>query len=106
MDDPVECLNCKTKEGDFDMAKDSIDKAGLSEDENSRRDFIKAAGKLAVYTPPALMLLMRPTPNAIAASGGVSQTTGISQYNEDRQGDLVTEAPEREHSHRRFWFWR
>ena len=86
------------------MMKDSIDKAGLSEAEQSRREFMKAAGKLAVYTPPALMLLMRPTPNAIAASAGSTQTTG--GYQEDRQGELVVEASEHDHSYRRFWLWR
>ena len=87
------------------MAQDSIDETGLSEAEKSRREFIKAAGKLAVYTPPALMLLMRPTPDAIAASAGGPQRTDDDGY-EDRQGNLVTVAPERNHGHRRFSLWR
>ena len=34
---------------------------GQSETEQSRRDFLKKAGKFAVYTPPAVMLLMKPS---------------------------------------------
>lgn len=36
--------------------------------EESRRRFIKAAGKLAIYTPPAMMLLMKPN---VYAAGSV-----------------------------------
>jgi formiminotetrahydrofolate cyclodeaminase len=32
-----------------------------SETEESRRSFLKKAGKFAVYTPPAVMLLMKPS---------------------------------------------
>ena len=84
------------------MAKDSIDETGLSEAEKSRREFIKAAGKLAVYTPPALMLLMRPTPNAIAASAGGYQhtdTDGDDGY-EDKDGNLVGAAPDQDNGYR------
>ncbi len=28
---------------------------------NSRRSFLKKAGKLAIYTPPAMMVLMKPS---------------------------------------------
>ena len=28
---------------------------------NSRRDFLKKTGKFAIYTPPAMMLLMKPS---------------------------------------------
>ena len=90
------------------MAEDSTDKAGLSEDEKSRREFIKAAGKLAVYTPPVLMLLMRPAKDAIAASAGTTQGAGYQgdAYEEDREGNLVWEGSEGEHSDRRFSLWR
>jgi hypothetical protein len=37
---------------------------------STRRDFMKTAGKLAVYTPPAIMLLMHPSREAIACSPG------------------------------------
>lgn len=32
-----------------------------AESEKSRRDFLKKAGKFAVYTPPAVMVLMKPS---------------------------------------------
>jgi len=42
--------------------------APLESDEESRRDFLKKAGKLALYTPPAIMLLMHPSRHALACS--------------------------------------
>ncbi len=36
--------------------------------EESRRDFLKKAGKMAIYTPPAIMLLMHPSRHALACS--------------------------------------
>jgi len=36
--------------------------------EESRRDFLKKAGKMALYTPPAIMLLMQPSRHALACS--------------------------------------
>ena len=35
----------------------------------SRRNFLKTAGKIAVYTPPAMMALANPSLEAIARSG-------------------------------------
>ncbi len=35
--------------------------ANSEETANSRRDFLKKAGKFAVYTPPAIMMLMKPS---------------------------------------------
>lgn len=40
----------------------------VESDEKSRRDFLKKAGKLALYTPPAIMLLMHPSRHALACS--------------------------------------
>lgn len=40
----------------------------LESSEDSRRDFLKRAGKMALYTPPAIMLLMHPSRNALACS--------------------------------------
>ncbi len=37
-------------------------------DEESRRDFLKKAGKMALYTPPAIMMLMQPSRHALACS--------------------------------------
>jgi len=36
----------------------------------ARRDFLKKAGRFAIYTPPAMMVLMRPSSATIARSGG------------------------------------
>jgi hypothetical protein len=41
-----------------------------SPDEETRRQFLVTAGKLAIYTPPAIMLLMHPSKDALAQSGG------------------------------------
>lgn len=38
-----------------------------------RREFLKKAGAFALYTPPTIMLLMQPSHDAIAASGGMSR---------------------------------
>jgi hypothetical protein len=43
---------------------------------SSRRDFMKTAGKLAIYTPPAIMLLMHPNRQAIAKSYNPCRPTG------------------------------
>lgn len=43
----------------------------MNEDKNktadSRRKFIKKAGKLAIYAPPAMMLLMQPAAHAVSS---------------------------------------
>jgi len=53
-----------------------------SESENSsgvnRRDFLKKAGKFAVYTPPAVMMLMQPS---FASSGQKGSWMGKPQGN-------------------------
>ncbi len=45
------------------MSNKNDEMAGVSrsETEESRRAFLKKAGKFAVYTPPAVMLLMKPS---------------------------------------------
>jgi hypothetical protein len=53
------------------MESGTRDEKGLSPEETSRREFMLTAGKLAVYTAPAVMLLMRPAKDAIAASTGI-----------------------------------
>lgn len=35
---------------------------------SARRDFLKKAGKFAIYTPPAMMLLMHPSRYAVSKS--------------------------------------
>ena len=37
-------------------------------DEKSRREFLIKAGKMALYIPPAMMVLMHPSRNALACS--------------------------------------
>jgi len=41
-----------------------------SEVENSRRKFIKTAAKIAVYTPPAMMIASTPSFAKMSKSGG------------------------------------
>lgn len=36
---------------------------------NSRREFLKKAGRFAAYTPPAMMLLVKPSHATIRKSG-------------------------------------
>jgi len=47
----------------------------------NRRAFLKKAGKFAVYTPPAMMLLMHPSANAVmkSAIGGCDDKYGCDQ---------------------------
>jgi hypothetical protein len=44
--------------------------------DEARRDFIKKAGKLAIYTPPAMLTLMQPSYTAFAKSGGCNNGFG------------------------------
>jgi len=44
---------------------DTLDSA-----QQSRREFLEKAGKLAVYTPPVIMMLSYPGTEAIASGGG------------------------------------
>jgi hypothetical protein len=36
--------------------------------ENGRREFLKKAGRFAIYTPPAVMLMMRPSQAGVLKS--------------------------------------
>jgi len=66
-----------------------MSKQAVSQD--SRRKFIKTAGKLAVYTPPAMMLLAQPAAHAVSScnNGGGNGSEGCSpnpngrRYNQD-----------------------
>jgi hypothetical protein len=54
-------------------------------DDESRREFLIKAGKLAVYTPPALMLLMRPSRTvACTSAGGKRPDYQWNQIHRDR----------------------
>ena len=51
--------------------------------DNSRRDFLKKAGKLAIYTPPAMMVMMKPSHASFTKSGGTISYDRIrDSYNE------------------------
>ena len=71
--------------------------ADLNEMEKSRREFVKTAGKLAVYTPPIMYLLMKPSPNAIAASAGAPHTQDVTAQHIN---------PNQPHDDKGFWLWR
>lgn len=45
-------------------------------DSQKRRDFLKTAGRVAVYTPPTLMLLMNPSVATFAKSAGAKANNG------------------------------
>jgi len=40
----------------------------MEKNDKSRREFLKSAGKMAIYTPPAIMLLMKPSRQALACA--------------------------------------
>ena len=52
--------------------------------ETSRRRFLKKAGKLAVYTPPAMALMMQPSEASFLRSGAV---TSIKDRLDEHYGD-------------------
>ena len=41
----------------------------LEVSQKARREFLEKAGKFALYTTPTMMMLMHPSPEAIARSG-------------------------------------
>jgi hypothetical protein len=49
----------------MDKLNEAIDKV-----ESSRRRFLKTAGKIAVYTPPAMLLMAKPSFATFNKSGG------------------------------------
>ena len=51
------------------MQKDEKQLTNEAEARAARREFLKKAGRFAVYTPPAMMVLMRPSSAGIARSG-------------------------------------
>jgi hypothetical protein len=66
----------------------------LDERAESRRKFLEDAGKLAVYTPPAVLALMQPGANAVAASIKVKGNNGLGQRWDDPQPPGLTDKPE------------
>ena len=69
--------------------------------DESRRKFLEDAGKLAVYTPPALVALMHPGTNAVAASikvrgnSGLQGNNGLGQLQDDPQPPGLVDRPEK-----------
>ena len=59
----------------------------------SRRKFLEDAGKLAVYTPPAMVALMQPGTNAVAASGKVKGNNGLGQRVDEPQPPGLVDKP-------------
>jgi hypothetical protein len=51
------------------MKTDEASKEIQLADQETRREFLIKAGKVAIYTPPAVMLLMHPSKDALAQSG-------------------------------------
>lgn len=50
--------------------------------EASRRKFLKTAGKIAVYTPPAMLVLSQPSFAEIQTTGGQSFPTDLKLQGE------------------------
>ena len=74
-----------------------------SQNDDSRREFLKRAGKLAAYTPPVMMLLMQPRAHAVSSSscnnGFVNGREGCSSDegatpNQDEYTEAAWIAPE------------
>jgi hypothetical protein len=63
---------------------------------DSRREFLKKAGKLAVYTPPAMVAMMQPGYASFALSGGVGLkcNNGLGQRVLDCQPPGLQNKPE------------
>lgn len=69
------------------------------EESESRRSFLQKAGKLAIYTPPAVVALMQPGRHAVAASGGriervIRGNNGLGQRVDDPQPPGLANRPE------------
>ena len=56
-----------------------------------RRKFLKRAGRFAVYTPPAIMLLMNPSRDAVAGSA-LGKNGGGTTTGSDKSADDVLQA--------------
>jgi hypothetical protein len=62
----------------------------------SRRKFLEDAGKLAIYTPPALVALMHPSTDAVAKSVKVRShgNNGLGQRRDDPQPRGLRDRPQ------------
>jgi len=59
------------------MKTDEATKEIQLADQETRREFLIKAGKVAIYTPPAVMLLMHPSKDSLAQSGQSGGGGGI-----------------------------
>jgi|RhiMetdeSRZDD1v2_1073273.scaffolds.fasta_scaffold236056_2 hypothetical protein len=76
--------------------EDGSQKPEITETQQARREFMKTAGKLAVYTPPVLMLLMHPSTKAVAASSGLPTNPESNGGNGDEPKTWYFNADEEE----------
>ena len=62
---------------------------------DSRREFLKAAGRFAAITPPTMTLLLSTSMNssAVASSGGVSTAHANNGYGQEKRGIFDGENP-------------
>ncbi len=79
-------LNEQEKAGQESLADDQ-------EAVNNRRDFLKKAGKYAIYTPPVMMMLMHPSANAFNKSACVSNGKPGNNDNGTPVGILSDNSP-------------
>jgi hypothetical protein len=56
-------------------------------DEASRREFLVKAGKMALYVPPAMMVLMHPGRNALACGSVISKKSYTYHYHNSGSND-------------------
>ena len=68
------------------MKNKEIDTA-KGEVEESRRRFLKKAGKLAIYTPPAMAMMMQPSQASFLKSGGI-RTIDHEEWEGEIEGAL------------------
>lgn len=62
----------------------------VEEVEESRRRFLKQAGKLAVYAPPAMALMMQPSEASFLRSGAVVDVRErLGEYSDGEWGEKV-----------------
>ena len=64
------------KKEDISMKAVEATKENQLADEETRREFLVKAGKVAIYAPPAIMLLMHPSKDALAQSGHDGRVRG------------------------------
>jgi hypothetical protein len=59
---------------------DNVEKEAADGVETSRRRFLKTAGKIAVYTPPAMLLMSKPSFATFNKTGGEHNYVPYRRY--------------------------